>query len=194
MRAGSSVAPMVRCETCGKDFQKHACYIKRNPRHFCSASCFNVRPMSTAKFWAKVDKCGPAPEYNPSLGPCWLWTGTKNNAGYGMTCDQKQDIGAHRMAFKLTNGYLPELPLDHLCRVRHCCNPSHLEPVTHRVNILRGVGAGARNAKKSHCVNGHEFTPENTAMRSDGTGRHCKTCRVETNRRNWLRRKNVTFQ
>lgn len=65
-------------------------------------------------------------------------------------------------------------------RVRNCVNPAHLEPVTQKVNVLRGEGASARNAAKTHCDYGHELTKDNTYVTPDGR-RNCRTCKRRTN-------------
>jgi hypothetical protein len=89
----------------------------------------------------------------------------------------RQRHGAHRVSYELHKGPIPEgLVIDHLCRVRHCVNPDHLRAVTHAVNILAGVGRGALHARKTHCVNGHEFTAENTRLCEGGRRRRCRTC------------------
>jgi HNH endonuclease len=88
------------------------------------------RPTEAERFWAKVDK----------TESCWLWTGAlaKGYGQFGGT--RKQRIQAHRWAYQELVGSIPEgLELDHLCRVRRCVNPAHLEPVTHSVNIMRSV-------------------------------------------------------
>lgn len=87
----------------------------------------------------KVDKDGPVPDYRPDLGPCWLWTGATNSDGYGHLWVDGRWPPAHRVAYEQLIGAIPDLlVLDHLCRVTQCVNPSHLEPVTNQVNILRG--------------------------------------------------------
>jgi len=121
------------------------------------------------RFWSHVDKSGD----------CWLWTASTNGVGYGYIYgpDGKL-VGAHRLAYELTVGPIPDgLHLDHLCRVTLCVNPAHLEPVTPRVNILRGESPSAEHARSDFCANGHKYTPENTRI---GKGRrHCRQCHRE---------------
>ena len=116
-----------------------------------------------------------------SIG-CWVWNGTINRGGYGVLtvggrCGAKKY--AHRVAYELFVGPIPKgKELDHLCRNRWCVNPSHLEPVTRRVNIIRGIGPqilGALNGTKTHCCRGHPFDAENTRYRPSG-GRTCREC------------------
>jgi hypothetical protein len=83
---------------------------------------------------------------------------------------------AHRVAYEIYRGPIPEgLVLDHLCRNRQCVNPSHLEAVENRTNILRGTGFAAHHARKSHCPQGHEYGTENTYLDKGGM-RHCRAC------------------
>ena len=83
---------------------------------------------------------------------------------------------AHRVAYEKAYGPIPEgLVIDHLCRNGLCVNPEHLEAVTRKENILRGEGACAQNARKTHCKRGHELIPENLIERSDGR-RDCLLC------------------
>jgi HNH endonuclease len=78
---------------------------------------------------------------------------------------------AHRVAYEMWFGPIPDgLVIDHLCRNRACVNPAHMEPVTHRENLLRGTGASARQAAKKTCIRGHEFDVRNK------NGRECTTC------------------
>lgn len=112
---------------------------------------------------------------------CWRWTGYLLPNGYGLI-GRRQIKGsrlAHRWFYELLIGPIPEgLQLDHLCRNRSCVNPAHLEPVTHKVNGLRGVGPPALNARKTHCIHGHLFDAENTHLAPDGT-RRCRACAHE---------------
>jgi hypothetical protein len=96
--------------------------------------------------------------------------------------DGKRNQFAHRLAYELFVGPIPEgQTIDHLCRNRPCVNPGHLEVVDMRTNLLRGSSPTAQNARKTHCKHGHEFTPENTALKQ-GRYRICRTCRARRNR------------
>jgi hypothetical protein len=122
---------------------------------------------------------------------CWLWTayvmpngyGTFRlpRSSYGTFKDGKSMVLAHRFAYEALVGPIPDgASIDHLCRVRHCVNPEHLEPVTQRINVLRGESGPAHNARKTHCKRGHELTPDNVAIRTlrdGGPSRVCITCR-----------------
>ena len=117
-------------------------------------------------------------EPEPMSG-CWLWTGYWSKSyGYGMIRLRKGGFYVHRVLYELHRGVeIPApLTLDHLCRTPACVNPSHMEAVTIRVNILRGNGLGARNARKTHCKRGHELTPSNR-MRS-GKATTCRICQL----------------
>lgn len=109
---------------------------------------------------------------------CWVFTGYRLQSGYGLIGLGAASLGldyTHRVAYRELVGPIPPgLDLDHLCRNRGCCNPMHLEPVTRRENLMRGDTHTARNAAKTHCKRGHEFTVENT--RFDGKGRQCRIC------------------
>jgi hypothetical protein len=110
---------------------------------------------------------------------CWEWLLCKNRDGYGRWVVDGREWKAHRLAYTLYRGEIADgLEIDHLCRNRCCCNPDHLEVVTHTVNIRRGESLPAKNRRKDRCVRGHEFTAENTAVDSQGW-RSCLTCRRE---------------
>ena len=120
----------------------------------------------TARFWTKVTV---DPDSN-----CWLWTGALNSRGYGQWAVEGVSKSIHRLTYEAFRGDIPEgLTIDHLCRVKHCCNPWHMEVVTVAVNNQRKVGAGSPSA--THCLRGHEYTPENTAHNGAGN-RYCRTC------------------
>lgn len=128
-------------------------------------------PKEVERFWSKVEQ----------TDSCWLWLASLSAEGrYGRFCIRGKDRRAHRVAYELLVGPIPEgMTIDHLCRVRHCVNPSHLEAVTMKVNVLRGNAFSATNARKTHCIHGHEFTPRNTSKKTNG-GRRCLVC--EANR------------
>jgi len=126
------------------------------------------------RFWDKVDMTG---------GPngCWLWLGSHTPTGYGCFSVNNKSTGAHRVAYQLMVGTIPPgLTVDHLCRVRNCVNPEHLELATQKDNTLRGNGPTARHARKTHCIHGHPFDEANTLIRPDGN-RRCRVCRIATN-------------
>lgn len=102
------------------------------------------RPSPETRFWPFVNQNGPVPMNRPELGPCWIWTGNTMKDGYTHFKVSGKTVKAHRFSYELLIGAIPDnLALDHLCRIRNCVNPSHLEPVTQQVNILRGDGRAA---------------------------------------------------
>src|SRR5690606_20252828 len=89
----------------------------------------------------------------------------------------------HRGAFALTRGGLPMLPLDHTCRQRSCCNPSHADPVSYRENTHRTpIAPAAVNARKWLCKNGHPLSGDNLALYEGGRRRACLACKRERGR------------
>lgn len=114
---------------------------------------------------------------------CWLWTRGLSPHGYGEGCERGGASRAHRMAYRGFVGPIPEgLELDHVCRVRRCVNPEHLEPVTHQENMRRGETIAAANALKTHCRQGHPYDAANTHVLPDGS-RTCRTCHRERMKR-----------
>lgn len=97
---------------------------------------------------------------------------------------------AHRFAYEdIVGPILEGLTIDHLCRVRHCVNPAHLEPVTHLENVRRGNG-GLNQLAKTHCPKGHPYDEENTyRLPSRPSGRYCRACRRERNRAQYMKLK-----
>lgn len=112
---------------------------------------------------------------------CIEWAGAKTTS-HGITYGTIGKRGlAHREAYKKAYGEIPNgLVIDHLCRNGLCVNPLHLEAVTNKENILRGFGAGAENARKTHCKRNHPLSGDNLVNRSNGR-RDCKAC----NRLRW---------
>jgi len=117
------------------------------------------------------------------MSGCWLWVGVLTYHGYGQCKHDGRSQTAHRVAWELFKGPIPKgLEIDHLCRVRCCVNPDHLEPVTHAENIRRGSG-GSHMRNRTHCPHGHPYNEENT-LRYNGQ-RICRTCK----KANWHRYK-----
>jgi hypothetical protein len=117
------------------------------------------------RFWAKVNK----------TEACWEWTGYGVD-GYGRFWLDGRDVMAHRVSYEWLIGPIPDgLQIDHLCRNRRCVNPAHMEPVTPRTNVLRGVSLQAQNALKTECPRGHTYDAVNTYVSPTG-GRYCRTC------------------
>lgn len=138
------------------------------------------------RIWPRVDKAGPIPVYASHLGNCWLWTGARDKLGYGRLTRTL----AHRLVYELMIGPIPEgLELDHLCRNPSCVRPEHLEPVTHRENLLRGVRAN-QNTGKTHCLRGHALDTDNTYVRRNGA-RACKACQLQR-QREWVERRKAS--
>ena len=127
------------------------------------------------RFWSKVLALSNG---------CWEWQAHKSD-GYGIFDVRRKRHLAHRFAYTLLVGPIPEgLTIDHLCRNRACVNPLHLEPLTMRENILRGVGLTAQRAARTQCPRGHPYDMFNTRIRPCGR-RACRACDRQ--------RKRVTF-
>lgn len=153
-------------------------YVKGQPRRFVNHHHVRVRK--------------PYPYVEEDRGyvtPCWVWQNALSHEGYGRQIRNGVEHHAHRVVYMELVGPIPDgLTLDHLCRVRSCVNPGHLEPVTMRENTMRGDTILASHARRTHCRCGHEYTPENTVARPDG-GRYCRICRHEKNVRLGQRRR-----
>lgn len=112
---------------------------------------------------------------------CWLWNRSLNHSGYGkFSVTRSRWVLAYRWAYEYVVGPVPGgLVLDHLCRTPRCVNPAHLEPVSTRINNLRGIGFAATEARQTHCKRGHPFDLLNTRMEANGTQRRCRACHRE---------------
>ena len=125
----------------------------------------------------------------PGENGCLLWTGARNDEGYGsFGIGNRKTTSAHRFSYTTFVGPIPpKMQIDHLCRVRNCVEPRHLEVVTQQENIRRGMTGqcGPRGPRVSHCVHGHAYTEENTYTRPGSTTlwRECRTCRRERDAR-----------
>ena len=120
-----------------------------------------------SRFWEKVNK--------ESGGGCWSWTGYLN-FGYGRFRLQGKHWRAHRLAYSITVGRIPDGKVtDHLCRNRSCVNPEHLEIVDSRTNTLRGESPIAKQARQTHCKRGHELSEGNLYPTKTGY-RMCRAC------------------
>jgi hypothetical protein len=120
----------------------------------------------TLRFWNFVIMPGQG---EPCLG-CWKWAGSRNEQGYGGFRTPSGLKKAHRVAYELAIGPIPDgLVLDHICRRPHCVNPCHLEPVTQAENLRRAA------MQRTCCPQGHPYTPDNTYYYK-GKGRQCRTC------------------
>ncbi len=145
-----------------------------------------IRPLEE-RFWEKVDK----------TSDCWLWTASLDAKGYGWFMVDQTMRRAHGVAYRLVIGPVPDgSELDHLCRVRRCVNPVHLEPVRHAENNRRADHSthghdamGAIHRAKTQCPYGHPYNDLNT-YRWRGK-RSCRTCMTERSAANYQRRKAV---
>jgi len=148
-----------------------------------------VRITAQERFWSRVDKShGKEPQSN-----CWVWTGGLDAEGYGVFYIGNKRWQAHRFAWELAHGPIPcGQKICHRCDNPPCVREDHLFCGTQRENVLDAArkgrlkaykkGADHHNARKSHCKNGHLFTPENTLLR-EGKWRRCLTCRDASNAR-----------
>jgi hypothetical protein len=144
----------------------------RQQRH---GSTDDPRPSAQTRFWSKVDRSGS----------CWLWTARRNRDGYGIFWFDGRSWFAHRWSYEQAAGPVGDLSLDHLCRVRACVNPAHLEAVPIVDNIRRGYGVAGTNARKTHCKRGHPFDDANTYVMRGG-GRMCRACQREQRHQRYL--------
>lgn len=120
--------------------------------------------------------------------PCVNHPGYREKRGYGVQEVHGKPVKAHRVAWERVHGPIPVgLQIDHLCRNPACVNVDHLEATTSRINTLRGMSQWGVNARKTHCIHGHEFTPQNTYIKG-GAKRRCRECHRAEDRRRYARR------
>ena len=113
---------------------------------------------------------------------CWNWIGSLDPDGYGCFWVDKKLIKAHRFSLEFAKGkILPGLTIDHLCKNRRCVNPSHMQLVTLKDNILRGESPAAKAARRTCCSAGHEYVEGSFSLTTKRNGksfpRRCKLCR-----------------
>jgi len=119
---------------------------------------------------------------------CWNWTACKQPTGYGNMWNGQRVEQAHRIAYRLFCGPIPEgREIDHVCRKRGCVNPDHLRAVTHRENMRVSDTVMGRNAAKLFCKRGHPFSGQNLFISKSGA-RQCRTC-INMHARNAKRRR-----
>lgn len=162
--------------TFGSDTEYDICNLCRAEPCVCGIRTSQAVTPTEMRFWKSTKR----------TEACWLWTATLDHNGYGRFWNGERYVPAHRWSYERLVGPIPVgLQIDHLCRTRACVNPAHLEPVTQRENMLRGVGACSRNAVKTHCPQGHALTPDNldrSHMLKCGR-RKCRACRNALARR-----------
>jgi hypothetical protein len=122
---------------------------------------------------------------------CWLWTGCLNVYGYGVMGHKNRQVHTHRLGYFIFRGDIPDsatgLQLDHLCGVRACFHPWHLEIVTIRTNLLRSKkSAAGQNSAKTHCIRGHLLAGDNIRVKNGE--RICLACRRFYNNRIYKKR------
>lgn len=131
------------------------------------------------RFWPKVDKDDD----------CWYWIGAIDSHGYGSIRDGSHQRGAHRVAYELLRGAIPEgLQIDHLCENRSCVNPDHLEAVTQAENVRRSAASEPRRA----CPQGHPYSGDN--LLDYPSGRRCRICKAGTRRRSTRRHRRAALE
>src|ERR1700676_5168759 len=128
------------------------------------------------RFWNKVNK----------TDTCWLWTGSKGQWVHGQFWNGKRLINAHRISYEWNVGKIPAgLTIDHICRNPPCVNPSHLQAITMRDNILLGS-----KAQNTHCPKNHPFEGHNVIWVK--TSRMCRICKQDKDRRyHWENRERI---
>lgn len=141
------------------------------------------RTPAIDRYWGSVDQNGPVPDFRPDLGPCWVWRRKLTPKGYARFTIGRRGIFAHVFAYTTLVGSIPDgLVIDHLCRVRHCSNPAHLEPVPALENVLRGAGGRLR----TKCAQGHPFVAGSHRM--EGGRRRCLRCEAIRSERRVVQR------
>lgn len=156
----------------------------------------DLKEKELQRFFAKVNKNGPWPYVFDLRTRCWLWTASTNK-GYGSFSLRSNTVLAHRLSFLMLNGSIDDnRVLDHLCRNTLCVNPDHLEPVTHKENMERGIlslTSSVHESIKTHCPRGHSLETRNIRVGGKKRGwRQCLAChRTSTKYSDAKRRKGI---
>lgn len=151
-------------------------------RSFCNPSCLVNMEAGLSRRMKPFDATRHLWSDRGHSTPCWIWQGCTRANGYGSVSYLGKVDRAHRAYYRHFVGEIPPgMTIDHLCMVRNCVNPEHLEVVTRQENsrrqFLAGRGGGARLAARTHCSNGHPFDEKNTYRLPGKTRRYCITCR-----------------
>lgn len=173
------VPPTCSEDDCGKPVDARGLCSMHYRRLRLYGSTADRTQTRNEAFWSRVDRTADG---------CWPWGGTVRDDGYGIFQYDGDRSPAHRVAYELAVGSIPEgLDVDHRCHKpdgscpggsgcahRRCVRPEHLAPATRRDNVLRGVGPSAQAASRDCCSNGHAYTEESTYWYRGY--RMCKTC------------------
>jgi hypothetical protein len=171
------------CEMCGSPFQTYPCQVRAGRGRVCSHSCASKlrrRASVEERFWSKVDRSG-------GDNACWPFVGTRDASGYGHFRVGGILKQAHRVAYELTVGPIPDgFDLHHMnergCITKSCCNPSHLQPLPE----AKHVGHHNSQRRSDHCPHGHAYTLDNLFIGNDGR-RRCRACRRERGNRHRMK-------
>lgn len=122
---------------------------------------------------------------------CWIWLKKSESNGYGRFCANRRNILAHRAAYEIFTGPIPDgYQVDHLCRVRRCVNPAHLEAVTQTENIHRSDAPTIVNWRADVCKYGHPMADAYPQRRKGRVvGRICRTCTKAKNAERYRKRR-----
>ena len=183
------MAKVVRlCEVPG-------CEMRHYSKGLCSRHYFRKR--RGASDWMTLPAPLPSDPYERMMlfverdeRGCLLWQRSVDTDGYGMLGIGGRPLKVHRLSYEHAYGVIPKgLVIDHLCRTRHCVEPTHLEAVTNEENLQRGRGYRRQNGRYGACRNGHPYTPENTYTNPNTGKRSCRGCaREQERKRAWQRK------
>jgi len=182
------------CRSCWRREQAPAEPL--NPSGLCMCGCGQPAPIATQSEHKRGYRLGEPLRYiaghmqlrtqeayrvedrGYSGGPCWIWQRYINDQGYGVVGHKGGTVRAHREMYEKMVRPIPEgLELDHLCRVRSCVNPDHLEPVTSAENIRRNESPTSVTVREGRCRRGHDLSGPDAVYVHTKTGkRQCKAC------------------